>query len=52
MELVFHWLRVAGYPEQAIVWVRKRRARVFVGLAIVSWLPIIGLGCLVWYLLA
>jgi hypothetical protein len=51
MELLYEWLRAAGYPEEAIDWVRRRQGWVILGLAILAWLPIIGLGWLIWVLL-
>lgn len=46
MERVFAWLLAAGYPQQGIDWLRRRRLAVLIVLALLSWVLLIGLAWL------
>ncbi|MDB5623995.1 MAG: hypothetical protein JWR39_2558 [Devosia sp.] len=52
MELICHWLRQAGYPEKGVDWVSRQRAWFILVLGLLAWLPFIGLGWLLWWLLS
>ncbi|WP_375450507.1 hypothetical protein [uncultured Devosia sp.] len=48
MHRVFQILRDLGYPEEAIDWLRQRRAPIIVVLAVLAWLLVIAIGWIIW----
>ncbi|WDQ98332.1 hypothetical protein PSC71_14010 [Devosia sp. J2-20] len=52
MERAFGWLLAIGYPRQGVDWLRRHRLWVILVLAVLAWLPVIGLVWLFFSLLS
>jgi uncharacterized membrane protein YdbT with pleckstrin-like domain len=51
MERVYQLLLSAGYPVEAVDWLRRHRTATIAVMAVAAWALFVGLGWLIWIVL-
>ena len=52
MDRLYELLAAAGYPQEAIDWLRRHRLSAILMLAVVAWMPFVLLGWVIWSVLS